>query len=360
MTQQILSKRWRVRATLIGSALLIAGVGIAIVIQGSRPDGSVPSPGASEDPAALDLANLEYSCGIGQAFKASLFHEPRLDPETLPKPLRAAFLKHVARPWRLAGLDEEQATFVAPMAGAPHFAWFTLTHSDGSWRNGGGGGCQPRVALDDAHGATWVADEHWDVGPDTTSFLAWVTETECVGGRSSEGRVRQPLIAYEAEQVAILFYVDPPGTSGPTFCIGNPPTPIRVHLAEPLGDRRLVDAATLPWSDLTNASTRSSPGPSQPISPGLAGEFVGVLGHWSVCLLLFTGDEVYELILPAGYRWNLRRGRAVVSDKQGVVVSREGDDIGLDGAITHGGSYCMVAPRLEVCEILEVAGETPP
>jgi hypothetical protein len=76
--------------------------------------------------------------------------------------------------------------------------------------------------------------------PQATTFLAMVTERACAGGREIRGILLPPVIEYRADEVVVSLYVEPlPG--GAQDCIGSPPTRVEIHLAEPLGDRRLVD-----------------------------------------------------------------------------------------------------------------------
>ncbi|MBA2632099.1 MAG: hypothetical protein H0U86_03690 [Chloroflexi bacterium] len=93
--------------------------------------------------------------------------------------------------------------------------------------------------------ARWGHAADAEIGPDTIEFVAMVTETVCASGRSSEGRIIGPDIAYTDEAVTITFAVRPLG-GGAQDCPGNPSTPVMVRLDEPLGDRALLDGGTDP------------------------------------------------------------------------------------------------------------------
>jgi hypothetical protein len=87
--------------------------------------------------------------------------------------------------------------------------------------------------------ATWALPQDETIGPDTTSFTAFVTERACASGRSSEGRIVGPMIEYRADAVVVTFRVR--GLGGVQSCPGNPATPVTVRLEEALGARTLLD-----------------------------------------------------------------------------------------------------------------------
>jgi hypothetical protein len=89
--------------------------------------------------------------------------------------------------------------------------------------------------------AVWLYDPDQPApGPDTTSFKALVTEQACSGARDIRGLLLPPMIEYLEFQVTVSLYLEPlpPGAHE---CPGNPTTPFVIELAEPLGERRLVD-----------------------------------------------------------------------------------------------------------------------
>jgi hypothetical protein len=92
--------------------------------------------------------------------------------------------------------------------------------------------------------ARWGLAGDADIGPHTIEFVAMVVESGCASGRSSEGRIVGPDIAYTDESVTVTFAVRQLG--GSQDCRGNPPTPVAVRLSEPLGDRALLDGGTDP------------------------------------------------------------------------------------------------------------------
>jgi hypothetical protein len=95
--------------------------------------------------------------------------------------------------------------------------------------------------------APQVSPAVWHLDPDSppprpedTSFVAMVTERVCANGREIRGILLPPVIDYRADEVIVSLYVEPvPG--GPQACPGTLPTRFEIPLAEPLGDRQLVD-----------------------------------------------------------------------------------------------------------------------
>lgn len=93
--------------------------------------------------------------------------------------------------------------------------------------------------------ATWHHDPGVDIGPHTTEFSAWVTETACASGQSSADRVTGPDIQVSGDEIVVTFGVRAQlGLS--QSCQSNPPTRVAVRLPEALGDRALVDGGREP------------------------------------------------------------------------------------------------------------------
>jgi hypothetical protein len=95
---------------------------------------------------------------------------------------------------------------------------------------------------ENASPATWVLDpDQPRPGPDATSFTAAVTEQGCSSGRDIRGKLLPPVIQYLEFQVTVSLYLEPLPNPDAQECPGNLPTPFVIELAQPLGDRRLVD-----------------------------------------------------------------------------------------------------------------------
>jgi hypothetical protein len=97
---------------------------------------------------------------------------------------------------------------------------------------------------DTAGPATWTLEPGEVIGPDTTAFIAWVTELDCASGQSSEGRIIGPEIVMSSEKVVVSFYVRPLG--GWQRCPSNPASGYKVRLPESLGNHQLLDGGREP------------------------------------------------------------------------------------------------------------------
>ena len=93
--------------------------------------------------------------------------------------------------------------------------------------------------------ATWALDPAF---PDPTAhsidFHILVWERACSGGSAATGRMSAPVLEYAAQTVTITIEVR--GLGGILTCPGNEATPSTVRLAEPLGDRTLLDGGRDP------------------------------------------------------------------------------------------------------------------
>jgi hypothetical protein len=111
-----------------------------------------------------------------------------------------------------------------------------------------------------AGAATWTHDPDDEIGPETTSFTAWVTETSCAGGEPSTDRVIGPDIEVTSTSIVVTFRVSQQLGLGNT-CPGNPATPVRVTLPAPLGDRALLDGGREPAEAPPVCQARDVDGP---------------------------------------------------------------------------------------------------
>jgi hypothetical protein len=111
------------------------------------------------------------------------------------------------------------------------------------------GQCQARVAMPEgATAADWWVDPAAGVpGPEATTVAGFVRERACASGRSPEGRILDPLVLYTEAAVLVVYAIE--DLPGGQDCQGNPAFPITLELAEPIGDRALLDGATFPPRD---------------------------------------------------------------------------------------------------------------
>lgn len=101
---------------------------------------------------------------------------------------------------------------------------------------------EPSDGPDAGATATWELTDPERVGTDSTEFSIGVTRLECASGVT--GEVLEPVISYGDSEIVIRADVAPLSGDMHT-CQGNDVVPVVVKLAEPIGDRDLVDAACL-------------------------------------------------------------------------------------------------------------------
>lgn len=108
--------------------------------------------------------------------------------------------------------------------------------------------------------ASWTHDQDAEIGPETTAFPAWVTETGCAGGQPSTDRVEGPDIQVSQESILVTFRVRKLSAFGASTCPSNPATLVSVGLPEPLGDRMLLDGGRQPPLEPPVCSSRELDG----------------------------------------------------------------------------------------------------
>ena len=91
--------------------------------------------------------------------------------------------------------------------------------------------------------AVWDVDANEPPTPSSTSITALVTRLGCSGGET--GKVLDPVVSADGEQVVVTFSVESLPPDGEYECPANDAVPYVVELDEPLGDREIVDGACL-------------------------------------------------------------------------------------------------------------------
>jgi hypothetical protein len=114
---------------------------------------------------------------------------------------------------------------------------------EGTWLLTSAGPCVQRLVGDDGLGPADVtlADTP---AQDETALDLLVREQACASGRSAEGRIEVVELEETAEQVRLRLMVE--RLDGDQSCQGNPATPLTVQLADPLGDREVLDSSVVP------------------------------------------------------------------------------------------------------------------
>lgn len=113
---------------------------------------------------------------------------------------------------------------------------------DGGWVLDAQGTCTPRQDLGSLVPADLALTEHPDPAADQLELQVY--ERACASGQSADGRVEIVEQELSDEQLSLVIGVQP--QDGDQTCPGNPPTPLTIQLDEPLGERTVVDASTLP------------------------------------------------------------------------------------------------------------------
>lgn len=157
--------------------------------------------------------------------------------------------------WVVLTEMDELATVVRFAAGAMYVIGAEQGRNGWIWAGSSGGGpCDVARRLPSGMGAVkWELDASFPA-PDATSTEIHVLATErgCTGGSELGERLLGPQIVETDDQVRIVFAAIP--LVGAQNCPGNPPTPVTIALAQPLGTRTLMDGLVIgPLSDLVTA-----------------------------------------------------------------------------------------------------------
>lgn len=110
---------------------------------------------------------------------------------------------------------------------------------EGPWRSSSSSPCALRLDLGGVGMPTVVLAHATD--PASRDLDLLVTEHECTSGEGAEGRIEVVSLEESADRVEVVLGVRP-RDSGFASCQGVPGTPFTISLAEPLGDREVVDA----------------------------------------------------------------------------------------------------------------------
>jgi protein-tyrosine phosphatase len=113
-----------------------------------------------------------------------------------------------------------------------------------SWRCTKSGVAKPlRATREGIRASSWRLDPTQELTPRDTQLRVLLSEQAFASGQSAEGRLLTPELYADGDELVLRMFVKPrPGFQTATR---NPETPVRVALAEPLGERRLLDGALL-------------------------------------------------------------------------------------------------------------------
>jgi hypothetical protein len=265
--------RVHARWALIAILLVIAGCAANQPIEPvhSSPNaGQATSTGASGSvtrtppPPPLEaawLAAQAITCGDNLFFSPAVLAQLAHDEEG-PDPVSVALREHLAggaqleepatRPttgWHRVVQTAVQVQFVAISTDRKGLWVAGFQARDGLWELVLDGACQGQVKRPAGLGpADWWLDESFarPQGDDRV-IHGRLVEGSCASGRSPEGRVGQPVIAYFQDAIVVTMSVRP--RPGGQDCPSNPDFAFTIPLAEPLGTRRLFDGGRFPPRD---------------------------------------------------------------------------------------------------------------
>lgn len=128
----------------------------------------------------------------------------------------------------------------------------------GGWTLRSAGPCALRVLAAGGLEPAFVdVDPDAAVEPGASTVALLVTEQACNSGDDAEGRIEVAELLETDASVTVVIGVRP--RRGDADCPGNPQTPYRLQLAEPLGDRALLDASVVPARALLPTGAPAGP-----------------------------------------------------------------------------------------------------
>jgi hypothetical protein len=214
-----------------------------------------PSPTASDEEPAEEiriLHGLQYSCGA--PFPATKLWGPASAEEGTDPAAMAlrSFLQDGSNPeatflpdtgWIQMELTEDTANYVSSGGGLGHVVVMLNRDADGAWKPRSWGDCLPRVILDHRVTAPWTLDRDQPPTPGSRELhVRAVLQIGCPRG-APPPIVIEPHVRYGTQSVDVIL-----GTvaidTGDIAC--GKRVPFTVALDEPLGDRTVFDAASLP------------------------------------------------------------------------------------------------------------------
>ena len=194
-----------------------------------------------------EAIDVRYSCGGDITFTAEHVAEgkpPAQDVLSALHELRQTMDGAILPPagWIEVHKTADRVTVLAPLGEA--FASASFRYEGGRWGPSGWGDCIPRLHIPNRSVLRWAfTPASYPPRPDETEFEIVVSEVDCSSGRDIRSLI-EPTISYGEEEISVLLTA--PGLSGDQTCPGRAPTPFRLSLQQPPGDRRMVDPSAFP------------------------------------------------------------------------------------------------------------------
>ncbi len=129
--------------------------------------------------------------------------------------------------------------------------------ADGRWEAEGWGDCRLTVDAPGFGVAELALDPAAEVNERTTSLNLLATERECASGQAPVDREIVPVVAETDRHIEIVVLVEP--VEGGAECPSNPAFPITIELDQPVGERRIMDMAFEPSTELQVATAVRNP-----------------------------------------------------------------------------------------------------
>jgi hypothetical protein len=217
-----------------------------------------PRPLDPEDPAVLALQS-----------HLTALATPKRAPLTPWKRAAALSAPPSIDGWRLLARTEEEALFGI---GRPPQLLTIAFRQEGRRRRWNcvrsGAARTLRATRDDIRASSWRLDPTHEPEPADTMLRVLVTEQAFASGQRAQDRLLAPDLYMDENELVLTMFIAPrPGFQSGA---GNPETPARIALAEPIGQRQLIDGA-LAEPALAEPSPRSEPGRRGVGEPGRRG-----------------------------------------------------------------------------------------
>ena len=239
-------------------------------VDGESPGGPTFAPASTASrPPSLDpawFAAQVISCGDELFFSPAVLLAPGHEEEGTD-PAAVALRTYLAtapaeemsaRPdigWHRVAQTATQVQFAGLDKTGRSWFFVGFMFTNGTWTEGSSGTCAGTVRRPGGLGrADWWLDR--DAAPLAAadrSIHALVQENACASGRSPEGRIQAPSIAYFEDAIVITMSIRP--LPGDQDCPSNPAARFEIRLDQPIAGRRLLDGGVFPPRDAANPLT---------------------------------------------------------------------------------------------------------
>jgi hypothetical protein len=184
----------------------------------------------AEDPAVeMLVARLEGRAGSSPLRRSELQVERRPSSSTLAG-------------WRLIARTGTEALFGLGMPPDLVMVAVKKDAKRGTWSRVDKTAGRPlRVTRDGIRASSWRLDPTCEPRAEDTVLRVLVTEQTYAGGKRADGRVLDPDLYEDEQELILTMFVTP--LEGFLMRSPNPETPVRVVLRQPIGSRELIDGA---------------------------------------------------------------------------------------------------------------------